>query len=103
MATGASRQAMRGELLRGLVLRQEAVLLLILVTYALSTALTETWATSLIVAVRGLSEREYWRGWPARFGFGAAHDRRGDGLKWRRSGTNGASAQWHERCTFGCP
>ena len=26
---------------------------------------------SLIVAIRGLREREYWRGWQARFGFGA--------------------------------
>ncbi|MGC2463326.1 MAG: glycosyltransferase N-terminal domain-containing protein, partial [Steroidobacteraceae bacterium] len=25
---------------------------------------------SLIVGVRGLREREYWRGWQARFGFG---------------------------------
>ncbi len=33
---------------------------------------------TLIVAVRGLSDREYWRGWRERFGFGAR--RAGDGI-----------------------
>jgi 3-deoxy-D-manno-octulosonic-acid transferase len=33
---------------------------------------------SLVVAIRGLTEREYWRGWPARFGVGPA--RAGGGI-----------------------
>jgi 3-deoxy-D-manno-octulosonic-acid transferase len=39
--------------------------------YTLLLYLALPWV-SLLVAVRGLRDREYWRGWPTRFGFGAA-------------------------------
>jgi 3-deoxy-D-manno-octulosonic-acid transferase len=39
--------------------------------YTLLLYLALPWA-SLLVAVRGLRERDYWRGWGERFGFGAA-------------------------------